>query len=517
MPDPDKHSISLLDCTLRDGGYYTNWDFADDLVEEYLASMNSLPIDFLEIGYRSKVKSEYYGAFYYLPEFLLKKIKRITNKKLVVILNEKELEPEDIDGLLRPCMGIVSVIRLAVAPENLQRALKLAPRIKKMGFEVSFNLMYASKWDEGFPSKQDIQDLQKSVDYLYVVDSYGGMYPKQVIEVISRLKKSAGLKIGFHGHNNLEMALANSLAAIEGGADIIDATVCGMGRGAGNLKTELMLTVLHQQMHLPVNFDALNSISNRFQQLKEKYKWGGNLAYMASGAFSLPQKTVFSQLKKRYFSLNSIISVVSNSSEKIHQNNSEMPVFEGTENVQQVLLIGGGPSAKKHKEVLRIFLKEHPEIVLIHSSSKNMNVFEGLENLQIHCLPGMEGKRFENSFQKEKEMKPLMIFPPERFSLSEYVPKDHRERSYRLQDLSFLPNGEVSATAMAFEIALQLSANEVLITGYDGYEESVTREELELYEENEAIFNLVSKEGLRIFSVTPTKYHLASKSIFALS
>ena len=126
------------------------------------------------------------------------------------------------------------------------------------------------------------------------------------------------------------MALANSLAAIEAGADIIDATVCGMGRGAGNLKTELMLTVLHQQRHLPVNFDALNSISNRFQQLKEKYKWGGNLAYMASGAFSLPQKTVFSQLKKRYFSLNSIISVVSNSSEKIHQNNSEMPVFEGT-------------------------------------------------------------------------------------------------------------------------------------------------------------------------------------------
>ena len=192
MPDPDKHSISLLDCTLRDGGYYTNWDFDDDLVEEYLASMNSLPIDFIEIGYRSKVKPEYYGAFYYLPEFLLKKIKRITNKKLVVILNEKELEPEDIDGLLRPCMGIVSVIRLAVAPENLQRALKLAPRIKKMGFEVSFNLMYASKWDEGFPSKQDIQDLQKSVDYLYVVDSYGGMYPKQVIEVISRLKKSSG-------------------------------------------------------------------------------------------------------------------------------------------------------------------------------------------------------------------------------------------------------------------------------------------------------------------------------------
>lgn len=517
MPDLDNHSISLLDCTLRDGGYYTNWDFEDHLVEEYLAAMNSLPIDFIEIGYRSKVKSEYYGAYYYLPEFVLKQIKQRTGKNLVIILNEKELRPEDLEELLKPCAGLVSLVRLAVAPENLQRALKLAEAIKKMNFEVSFNLMYASKWEENFPLKQDLQELERVLNYFYVVDSYGGMYPKQVRSIISSLKEFSGMKIGFHGHNNLEMALANSLAAIEAGADIIDATVGGMGRGAGNLKTELLLTVLHQQKKLPVDFDILKNISNQFQKLKKNYNWGGNLAYMASGAFSLPQKIVFSQLKKRYFSLNSIIAEVDSSAEIKKSKSLAMPSFNGDGKTKVVLLVGGGKTASRYKKALRTFLRSHPEIAIIHSSSKNMNVFKDLENLQIHCLPGMEGKRFENLFQEQQNEKPLMIFPPEKYALSEYVPRDHRERSFRLNELSFLPNGEVSATAMALEIALQLKASEILLTGYDGYEDSVSREELELYEENEAIFEHAAGKGLKIFSVTPTKYHLASKSIFVLS
>lgn len=501
---------------MRDGGYYTNWDFDEDLVQEYFAGINSLPIDFVEIGYRSKLRSEYSGAFYYLPEFVLEKVKKLTDKKLVIILNEKEISVCDLEGLLKPCIGLVSLIRLAVAPQNLQRALKLARETKTMGFEVSFNLMYASQWHKHFPCEKDLQELDENIDYLYVVDSYGGMYPGEVKEVILDLKKNTQLKIGFHGHNNLEMALANSLAAMEAGADIIDATLGGMGRGAGNLKTELLLTVLHQQRNLAVDFDALNRLSNRFQELKEIYKWGGNLAYMASGAFSLPQKTVFSQLKKRYFSLNAIIAEVSNIN-KDDKKVIEIPGFKDQIKVERLLVVGGGQTVKKYAEALQFYLAQHSEIGIIHSSSKNIGVFQDMKNLQYHCLPGMEGKRFEGSYQGENSKNHVMIFPPKEFALSEYIPAEHRQRSFRLENLPFLPNAEVSATAMALEIARQLSAKEVLLTGYDGYDDPVTREELELYEENEKIFNIALNDGLEIIAVTPSKYHLSSKSIYALA
>ncbi|NJW53425.1 aldolase catalytic domain-containing protein [Salinimicrobium oceani] len=511
-----KKGLSLLDCTLRDGGYYSDWDFSEDLVEEYIASMNALPVDFIEIGYRSPVKSGYYGAFYYLPEVVLSRIRKNTTKKLAVILDEKEIKQEDLRSLLLPCRGIVEVVRLAVAPQNLMRALALTKGIRNMGFKISFNLMYASTWEEKFLSELDLEKLERSIDYLYVVDSYGGMYPEQVKEIILKLKKNPGLKIGFHGHNNLEMALANSLAAIEAGADMIDATIGGMGRGAGNLKTELLLTVLHQQKDLAVDFDVLNNICSRFTQLKRKYNWGSHLAYMVSGAFSLPQRTVFSQLKKRYFSLNAIVSKVNTSPDKNSWSLRKIPFFKCGLKTAKVMLVGGGPGVRKYSEALNFYLEENSDVVIIHSSSKNMKVFQGLQNRQIHCMPGLEGKRFERIWKNFDQGKHELIFPPESYALSEYIPEGHEQNSNRLNKLSFPANGEISATAMALEVALQLSAKEILLVGYDGYDELVSMEEMELYEENDDLFQHANDKGLDIRSLTPTKYNVPVTSIFSL-
>ena len=58
--------LKILDCTLRDGGYYTNWDFDDSTVESYIESINNLPIDFIEIGYRSIKLDGYLGKYFYL-------------------------------------------------------------------------------------------------------------------------------------------------------------------------------------------------------------------------------------------------------------------------------------------------------------------------------------------------------------------------------------------------------------------------------------------------------------------
>lgn len=81
--------MKILDCTLRDGGYYTNWDFDDALVTTYINAMNQLPIDYIELGYRNVSSNGYTGKFGYSPVSILKHIRNNSKKKLAIMLNEK--------------------------------------------------------------------------------------------------------------------------------------------------------------------------------------------------------------------------------------------------------------------------------------------------------------------------------------------------------------------------------------------------------------------------------------------
>ena len=139
-------AFQLLDCTLRDGGYYTDWDFCSDIVDSYIESMNKLPIDYLELGYRNNPDKEYLGKFGYCPVSVLTEIRKNSTKKLAVMLNEKSTKPEDLKQLTEPIKGLVDMIRIAVDPKNLLRAIELAKAVKTQGFEVGFNIMYMSKW-----------------------------------------------------------------------------------------------------------------------------------------------------------------------------------------------------------------------------------------------------------------------------------------------------------------------------------------------------------------------------------
>lgn len=171
--------------------------------------------------------------------------KKNSNKKLVIILNEKDVRPQDLDALLGPCKGYIDMVRMAIAPDNFKRALKLAIAVKKMGFEIGFNVMYMSNWKDYPDFLKQIKEVTGLVDYIYMVDSFGGVYPEDVRETYELIRNQTDVAIGFHGHNNLQLGLINTLTAIDCGAEMVDATVTGMGRGAGNLSTELLLTALN--------------------------------------------------------------------------------------------------------------------------------------------------------------------------------------------------------------------------------------------------------------------------------
>ena len=98
-----------------------------------------------------------------------------------------------------------------------------------------------------------------------MADSYGAVLPDYIVKTVKKLKSITSVKLGYHGHNNLEMGLINALKAIEHGVEIIDASITGMGRGAGNLKTELLLTYLASEKLKEVNFEHLHALVNQFE------------------------------------------------------------------------------------------------------------------------------------------------------------------------------------------------------------------------------------------------------------
>ena len=509
--------MKILDCTLRDGGYYTNWDFNEEITDTYIKNIEKLPVDIIEIGYRSISKTTYFGKFFYLPTYEIERLrKRGLTKEVAIMLNEKDVTPNDLKDLFKGLHGLVSVIRLAVDPANLERALVLAKSISRLGFQVSLNLMYMSKFVFNTEFLEQLKGLENTVKYICLVDSYGGMYPEQVKERVSLVKSTCNIEVGFHGHNNLEMALANTIAAIQGGATIVDGTITGMGRGAGNLKTEMLLTYLSAKEEIGVDFDALSEIVEEFSELQKIYGWGTNLPYMISGSNSLAQSDVMKWITERNYSVNSIVRALNNRN-RGRNDNLKLPYFKRFKKYGKVLVIGGGPSVNLHANALINFIKKHRDIALVFASAKNAEVFAHLLDYdKFYCLVGNEGHRLEKTFNGDYNLNEYCVLPCYPREMGTYVPKRLKDRAYELEEIKFTSKYRDGHTTIALQTALYLGVDEVYLAGYDGYNQgTLTIREHNLSKENEYLFG-EAKKSITISSVTPSNYALVVNSVYTL-
>ncbi len=506
-------AMEILDCTLRDGGYYTQWDFSQSLLLPYFAAMEALPVTMVEIGYRNHPCNSYYGRHYYTPGSLMQQARELMpSKRLALMLDEKSCPAHSLQLLLESCKGLVDMFRIAVAPDRLQNALLMARVIKDFGFQVGINLMYASTLTPDAPALDLISQLDGLVDALSLVDSYGAIYPDQLSALIKVCRSKTRIPLGFHGHNNIELAFANCLTALQSGCTIIDATVTGMGRGAGNLKTELLLTHLNKYNNLPVNFDVLSNVVNEFEKLRETYGWGTNLPYMVSGINSLPQKDVMDWVSKRYYSVQSIVRALHNQKD-VHQERGKYPVFNPDAPCNRALIVGGGPSVKEHIDAVLTLVKRNPDVCIIHASSKNARWFSGVENRQYFCLVGNEGQRLEQAFQDLGNWNGDCILPPYPRKMGTFVPATAQNRTYELPPPDKQLINRDSHTSLAVQTAMALHVKEVYIIGYDGYDGgAMSNLEQDLIEENNTLFRYAAEHFDTFKALTATRYNIADQA-----
>lgn len=499
--------MKILDCTLRDGGYYTDWDFDSCTVDAYISAMNALPIDYLEVGYRNNPSKVYLGRFGYTPVSVLKHLRTTCTKKLVVMLNEKSTMLENLDLLLKPITGLADMIRIAIDPKNFDRAVVLAKAVKAMGFEVGFNCMYMSKWSieyKGFLTKLSV--LNGWCDLFCMVDSFGGVTPQDVIYTYKEVRKNTTIPIGFHGHNNLQLGLINTITAINLGVDYVDATIMGMGRGAGNLNMELLLTYLNAYNDMEVDFNILGDVVSAFKPLMDKYQWGTNLPYMLAGANKIPQKEVMDWVTNRVYSFNSIVRALDNRKNN-NIDNAQYPTITIENKYKRVIVIGGGFNAVNHKEAIKEFINSHEDTAIVFATARHAGAYIDIKAPKYYCIVGNESKRLTENVGAV-HMDGICVLPPYPRTMGTEVPEYAESITYELEKVTFTSEFKDSVTTIALQLALSLTDGDIFVVGYDGYAGNVLSEkEVALTSENKTIFNAFKQaKGEVLKSLTPSVY-----------
>lgn len=510
----------ILDCTLRDGGYYTNWDFSSDTVNAYIQAMNVLPIDYIEIGYRNKPAKEYIGKFGYCPVSVIKRIRQNCTKKLALMLNEKNTLPEDLNNLLTPIKGLVDMIRIAIDPKNFDRAVILAKTVKSMDFEVGFNVMYMSKWQTEYPDLlTKLNVLDSFADIFCMVDSFGGVTPEDVVNITNLVRKHTKCPIGFHGHNNLQLGLINTITAMKLGVDYVDATILGMGRGAGNLNMELLLTYLNAHEGLKVDFNVLGDVITAFSSLMEQYRWGTNLPYMLAGANRISQKEVMDWVTNRVYSFNSIVRALDNRKNNTIDN-AQFPKLSVKEKYDCVFVIGGGNCAIEHKDAITEYINikatNGDRIAVVFATARNAKDYLNIKASVYYILVGNEGRRLTVNVGPQN-FKGVCVLPPYPRTMGTEVPTYAENSTVELSSVDFTDQYKDSVTAIALQLALDLTDGDIFVIGYDGYPGNVLSEkEVALTNENKIIFQAFKEiTGKSLKSLTPSLYKdLEIKSIY---
>ena len=243
-----RESIRVVDATLRDGGIVNDFKFGDDFVKELYQTNIATGVDYMEVGYKASKKlfdESKFGKWKFCDDDEIFKVLGDNSEKKIKLAAMADVGRCDYKNDIRDRSNSpLDLIRVACYAHQIPGALEIIEDAKAKGYEVTCNIMAISTAQEG-DIKVALDMLGKSsVDCIYIVDSYGSIYPEQMQRIAATYKEFAdkyGKTLGIHAHNNQQLAFANTIEAVGDGVDWLDATYSGMGRGAGNCFIENLL------------------------------------------------------------------------------------------------------------------------------------------------------------------------------------------------------------------------------------------------------------------------------------
>ena len=562
--------FEILDCTIRDGGYLNNWNFDRKFVRELYRNLSRTGVDTIEIGFRNFQKKDY-GIWYSTPEKLLQELFDDIDGASIALL--VDLDEADLASIPKSKKSLVDLYRVTSHKHTIPQALKMCDEIKAKGYQVSLQLMGIVGY-----SDKDMTHLIKpltksSVDYIYFADSYGSLFPQNIKKFVDWLKPTKK-KIGFHPHNNLQLAFANTLEAIRCGIDIVDGTVYGMGRGAGNLPLEVLIIYLEKTLnHEKYNaLPILDLIDRYFIKLNDEIKWGYNLPYMLSGLLEVHPNYAKALTDRREHAADDMVKILEtvkdlnitgfnketldkvvesgftkpvegkeaeeNTAKKISQLQKKGRVtYQNRHAGKDFLILANGATLKEYKAEIDEFIKKNHPIVM------GGNYLGGLFKPDYHGFSNR--KRFMTYIEQVAPESKLLVSS----DFDEGFVRDYTDRAFesiahlnRISSTFDIQDGIITSNCRSIGLllvatAIVMGAKRIFIAGMDGYKskENFRTNKLHFYEEavetknfrmllelhnwNEKLLGSINdylanqgKDGL--YLITPTSHKQYYKSIY---
>ncbi len=295
--------LKVLDCTIRDGGLINNSQFTDEQVRAVYQACIAAGIDYMEIGYKNAPRQfprEKYGPWRHCEEEDLRRVipdhdPAATGLKLAAMADAGG--KSDWKQQIIPAKdSVLSMIRVACYVHQVPEAIAMLEHCHAFGYETSLNIMAISTASEA--EIDQVLEIARSspAHVVVVVDSYGALYREQIDHLVTKYQaalEGTGKEVGMHAHNNLQLAFANTIEAIILGCNRVDSTLFGMGRGAGNCPTELLLGFLRNPKFKlrPV----IEVIEKTILPIRRQLDWGSSIPYNLTGQMNLHPRTAMAQ------------------------------------------------------------------------------------------------------------------------------------------------------------------------------------------------------------------------------
>jgi 4-hydroxy 2-oxovalerate aldolase len=532
-------SIKLVDCTLRDGGYYNNWDFSRELINEYLLAMDGIAVDYVELGFRSFSRSGFKGACAYTTDLFIRTLACPSRLKLGVMVNASELVTH-ADGAVEAARRLfspaaespVTLVRFACHLHEFAETLPACAWLKESGYEVGINLMQVAD-----RSDEEIEGIARMasacpLDALYFADSLGSMSPEQAERIVSLLRKHWSGSLGIHTHDSMGRALANTVRAVAAGVTWVDSTVTGMGRGPGNVQTEYVVIEFEKLRNREINMAPLLALIRRhFAPLKARYGWGSNPYYYLAGKHGIHPTYISQMLADPRYGESEILSVIEHLrtvggkkfSIGVMEAGRQMYGGEASGSWQpatviagrEVLILGAGPGVVTHREAVEHFIrKRKPFVIALNTQSA---VTAGLIDVRVasHPFRLLADCETYRTLQQPLVVSMSRIPGVVRESLQAVPVLDFgltvQPGVYEFRETSAIAPTSL-AVAYALAVATSGQATHILLAGFDGYpaDDSRAAEMMDLLSVYCAHPQAVSMEA-----ITPSRYDIPATSVYA--
>lgn len=474
--------INILDCTLRDGGYINNWNFGKEVISKIAENISRAAVELIECGFLSQQKTttEEKSIFRTILE-AEKYFQKVKQNNLALMVNCGEYQVED----MKPYSGgKITTIRIAFHKHQLVEAKKLCLQLQHKGYTVFFQPMVTMRYTD-----EELLQLIKwanenKPEAFYIVDSFGTMRKKDILRIFYLIDNNLfkDIKIGFHSHNNLQLSFSNAQELITLNSKreiIIDTSIFGMGRGAGNLCTELMLQYINENIEnkyymLPI----LETIDEFIMPIFKTHSWGYSVPYYIAAINDChPSYATYLTNMQTLFvkDINNIMKMIHPEKKYVFDKEYMNQLYskyqknliddtEAIKNIQElcfnknILILAPGKTLITHKKEILKYITEYNPVVI---SINHISDF------------GTNDRVFISNVKRFKEVQEVIHQIGDRMICTSNITCDKRAcvvnySSYLDEEDAISDNSGI----MILNILKRAGVKKVTLAGYDGFDDN---------------------------------------------